>query len=447
MSLQLRLIISIGLALLATLMFGSALTFWHAAHQVKTEIQAAMMVGEHIVQNAIGDSKRGTPSQQLERLVAEFDGNRHIQAFLVDDHGRVLSASTPGPPDSQVPAWFKRYVDGLPQQVKMGLSPNNEDHDAIVLAAYADNELAEAWSDIGLSLAVLTTFSTLVLGLVYWMLARGLRPLKTLNVAFVQIGKGDYTAHVEETGPTELAHIAHEFNQMVSRLCLMKLQNDQLNEQLASVQEEERADIARELHDEIGPFLFAVSLDIAAMHQISKENATTQLAPRIEGMRDAIAHMQKHLKSILVRLRPPVFLDFGLAHAVDDIVGFWKARHPDIVFDITIPEGSFGEIFDDCIYRIIREGLSNALRHGEPTHIDITARIEAENTLAVEVIDDGHGIMAPRPFVGFGVAGMRERAASLGGTLIVKNRVDSAGVIVRAQFPVQPEEVAEELSA
>jgi two-component system, NarL family, sensor histidine kinase UhpB len=60
MSLQLRLIISIALALLATLTFGSALTFWHAAHQVKTEMQAAMTVGEHIVKNAIGDPKQGT---------------------------------------------------------------------------------------------------------------------------------------------------------------------------------------------------------------------------------------------------------------------------------------------------------------------------------------------------------------------------------------------------
>jgi two-component system sensor histidine kinase UhpB len=447
MSLQLRLIISIGLALVATLAFGSALTFLHAAHQVKTEMLAAMKVGEHVVKNAIGDSKQDTRRPQLERLLAEFDGNRHIQAFLVDDHGRVLGASTPEPPDSQVPGWFKRYVDGLPQQVKVGLPSNDEEQNAIVLEAYAGNELAEAWSDIGLSLAVLATFSTLVLGLVYWVLARGLRPLKTVNAAFVRIGKGDYTAHVEESGPTELAHLAHEFNQMVSRLGLMKVQNDRLNEQLASVQEEERADIARELHDEIGPFLFAVSLDAAAMHQISKEDSTTQIAPRIEAMRDAIAHMQKHLKSILVRLRPPVFLDFGLAHAVDNIVAFWKERRPDIVFDVEVPEQSFGEILGDCIYRIIREGLSNALRHGQPTSIVIIARTEAKNTLTVQVIDDGHGIMPPGPFVGFGIAGMQERAASLSGALIVENRVDGKGVIVRAQFPVQTEKVVEELSA
>jgi two-component system, NarL family, sensor histidine kinase UhpB len=434
MSLQLRLIISIGLALLATLAFGSALTFLHAAHQVKAEIWAAVTVGEHIVKNAIGDTKQDTRRQRLERIVAEFDGNRHIQAVLVDDRGRVLSASIPVPPDSRVPGWFKRYVDGLPQPVT--IPSDTEDHNAIVLAAYPGNELAEAWSDTGLSLAVLVTFSTLVLGLVYWILAWGLRPLKTLNVAFARIGKGDYTAHVEESGPTEFAYLAQEFNRMVSRLCLMKLQNDRLNEQLANVQEEERADIARELHDEIGPFLFAVSLDVAAMHQISKEDATTQLAPRFEAMREAIAHMQKHLKSILGRLRPTVLLDFGLAHAVDNLVVFWKARHPDVAFNIKIPEESFGEILDDCIYRILRESVSNALRHGQPTSIDIIVRTEAKSMIAVEVIDDGDGMKLPGPFVGFGIIGMQERAASLSGTLIVENR-DGRGVIVRAKFPLQ----------
>jgi two-component system sensor histidine kinase UhpB len=67
----------------------------------------------------------------------------------------------------------------------------------------------------------------------------------------------------------------------------MKLQNDRLNEQLTNVQEEERADLARELHDEIGPFLFAVSLDVSAIHQIAKDDVASQLAPRMEAIRDA----------------------------------------------------------------------------------------------------------------------------------------------------------------
>src|SRR5262249_50704995 len=154
------------------------------------------------------------------------------------------------------------------------------------------------------------TFSILVLGLVYWILQRGLRPLNELGEAFVRIGAGDYTARVAESGSTELLHLAGSFNQMASRLSKMKVQNDRLNEQLASVQEEERADIARELHDEIGPFLFAVSLDVSAMQRVAKGSAG-ELASRIDAVRDAITHMQRHLRSILGRLRPTVLLDLG----------------------------------------------------------------------------------------------------------------------------------------
>jgi two-component system sensor histidine kinase UhpB len=453
MSLQLRLILSIGLALLATLAFGSALTFWHAAHQIKTEMQAAMTVGEHIVKNAIGDSRPSTRRQQLERLVMEFDGNRHLQAILIDEGGRALIESTPEPPDSSVPGWFTRYVDGVPPQVKVDFPSDTEHHNAVVLTANASNELAEAWSDIGLSLAVLVTFSTLVLSIVYLILARGLRPLKDLNFAFVQIGKGDYSAHVNESGSAELAQLAQEFNRMATRLRMMKVQNDRLNERLASVQEEERADIARELHDEIGPFLFAVSLDVASMHQTAKEDGTIPPPPRVAAMRDAIAHMQKHLKSILGRLRPAILLDFGLAHAVKNLVEFWKARHPGVVFNITISDESFGELLDDGVYRILRESLSNALRHGRPNRIDIIVRTVAEGMITVEIIDDGDGMKSPGPFAGFGIMGMQERAASLGGNLFVENRVNGRGVIVKTKLPLQTisevpiEEAAGKLSA
>jgi two-component system, NarL family, sensor histidine kinase UhpB len=226
-----------------------------------------------------------------------------------------------------------------------------------------------------------------------------------------------------------------------------------LNEQLTNVQEEERADLARELHDEIGPFLFAVSLDVSAMHQIAKEDVASRLAPRLEAIRDAVAHMQRHLKSILGRLRPTVLLDLGLAQAVDNLVDFWKGRNPNIVFNTKIYPESFGEPLDESIYRILRESLSNALRHVGPSRIDVNIQLETGDMVAVTVIDDGSGMKQPTPVIGFGITGMQERVASLGGTLTVKNRMDGRGVIVAARLPVRrppdflTEEITEEASA
>jgi two-component system sensor histidine kinase UhpB len=306
---------------------------------------------------------------------------------------------------------------------------------SVVLATDAGNELAEAWSDISLALAVLATFCSLVLAVVYWTLAWGLRPLSDLSAAFTRLGCGDY-ASIAEAGPVELARISREFNQMVGRLSTMKLQNDRLHEQLRNVQEDERASLARELHDEIGPFLFAVGLDISTMRQIAKKDHSLQLAlaPRLDAIRDAVAHMQKHVKSILGRLRPTVLLDLGLVHAIDNLVDFWKARYPNVVFDVQVCCDGCTERFEEVTYRIVRESLSNALRHGHPSRIEVNVRL-IDDKIMIGVSDDGGGTVAADSVIGFGISGMQERAALLGGTLVVRNRIDRKGVIVAAELP------------
>ena len=438
MSLRFRLIISIGLGLLASLAFGGTFAFWEAGRQVQTEMRSAIAVAEHIVQTAVNDSNDGASRRErLERLIREFDGNRHLQATLIDRMNQVVLASKVESPDTSVPEWFHRLLDRGPEIARIKLPSEFDEYEAVVLATDAANELAEKWGDIGLALGVLVIFCTFVLGLVYWTLARGLRPLQDLNVAFVRVGRGDYGPRVAESGATELAGLAREFNQMVTRLSTMKLQNARLNEQLANVQEEDRAELARELHDEIGPFLFAVGLDISAIHQITSTNGdiSCQLAPRLEAIRGAIAHMQKHLKIILGRLRPTVLLDLGLAQAMDNLIDFWRGRHPEVVFDLKVVPDSFGELLDEGIYRIVRESLNNALRHGHPSEIDISIQLEADDTVAIDVVDDGGGLKPVDTAIGFGITGMQERAALLGGAISVQNRIDGKGVVVSARLP------------
>jgi two-component system sensor histidine kinase UhpB len=441
------LIIAISVGLLASLAFGGAFALWNAARQVQTEMRSAIAVAEQIGQAAVGNLSHGVNGHQvLERLIREFDGNRHLQASLMDRNHQIVLASKLEPPNTHIPEWFRRLLDRGPEIARIDLPAEFDEYEAVVLTTDAANELAEKWGDIGLALAMLVIFCTFVLGLVYWILARELRPLQALNVAFVRVGRGDYSPRVAECGATELAHLAHEFNQMVARLSTMKSQNARLNEQLANVQEEERAELARELHDEIGPFLFAVSLDISAMHQITSKNAdiSSQLAPRVEAIRTAIAHMQKHLKIILGRLRPAVLFDLGLAQAIDNLIDFWRERHPDVVFDLKVFPESFGERLDQGIYRIVRESLSNALRHGHPGEIDISVRLADSRTIAIEVVDDGGGMKPSNAAVGFGITGMQERAAMLGGTISLQNRDDGKGVVVSVRLPFQkPPESAE----
>jgi two-component system, NarL family, sensor histidine kinase UhpB len=161
------------------------------------------------------------------------------------------------------------------------------------------------------------------------------------------------------------------------------------------------------------------------------------LAPRLEAIRDAVFHMQKHLKAILGRLRPTVLLDLGLAQAVDNLVGFWKGRHPDVAFDVEVSRDSFGELMDDAIYRIVRESLSNALRHGHPRQVAVVIRTDADDRAAIRIVDDGGGMLPSGSAIGFGIIGVQERAAALGGGLTVDNCAGRKGVVVSAVLPLR----------
>lgn len=435
MSLRIRLIVSIAAVLLVCLMFGGVLVYWYAVNKVDTEMRAALTVGEHTIRNAVSDARTPTLSRErLELLIADFDGDRHLRASLIADNGATTASSTPLGPREPAPGWFYRMLAGPPIILRLALPAEFAGYHAIELKSDPRNEIAEAWNDVALSLTILATFCGLVLALVYGTIGRALRPLQDLSRAFSRVGDGDYAPRVLERGPLELARLCTGFNQMVARLAEMEIRNARLAEHLAVVQEEERSDIARDLHDEIGPLLFAVNVDLASIRRHQELGAQAAIAPRVDAIREAVGQMQQHVRSMLGRLRPPTLLDLGPAQAVENLVAFWRTRYPGVAFDIDVPFESFDPATDESIYRIIQESLSNALRHGKPQHIAIAVGWTVGGFIAVEISDDGVGLHAPSGS-GFGLLGMRERVQSLGGTLSVRNRVDGSGVIVSARLP------------
>jgi two-component system, NarL family, sensor histidine kinase UhpB len=305
----------------------------------------------------------------------------------------------------------------------------------VLLEADPHNEVDETWNDAMLSLTLLSGFSSLVLGMVYWTLGRALQPLSQMAAAFARIGRGDYRPRMADSGPLELARVCRGFNQMASRLADMQRRNRRLGAQLTVVQEEERAELARNLHDDIAPLLFALSADVASIQKDDAARSSAKIGSRLEAIREAIVQMQQQVRGILGLLRPHVVTELGLARAIDNLVGFWQKRYPSIDLETRLGSNSFGDRLDETVYRVVQEALSNAMRHGEPTLIKIAAKREADGHVAVEVTDDGGGLRDLRDDAGFGLVGMHERVKSVGGTLTVKNRVDGRGVIVSARLP------------
>jgi two-component system sensor histidine kinase UhpB len=135
--------------------------------------------------------------------------------------------------------------------------------------------------------------------------------------------------------------------------------------------------------------------------------------------------MQRLVRDILGRLRPPQLAELGLSSAILDLVAFWSARRPDVAFETRIADeaDALPEPVQETLYRIVQESLSNAVRHGAPTRVRITVE-RAGGGARVEVVNDGAAGGAGGR--GFGLTGMAERVTAAGGTLSAGPERDGA---------------------
>ncbi|MFN3868580.1 MAG: sensor histidine kinase [Hyphomicrobiaceae bacterium] len=435
MSLRFKLFVSIAASVLATFLIGSVLIYAHATAKIETEMRAALEVGARIAGNAADDVEESrNASRRLALLVADFNGDRHLRAFVVGPDGRERLASVAAIPNEEAPAWFVGLVKGERRNVAVPLPAAFDGLGRLVLEADPRNEASEAWKDTLKTLTILAILTGIIAMSVGAILELALRPLDRMAEAFGNIGTSLTAIEGPERGAIEYMRVYGAFNTMVDRVRQAEATSRRLSNQLLSVQEEERADIARDLHDEIGPFLFAVDVEAAALQRIGDDHGLDGVSERVANIRESISHMQGHVRGILARLRPPALLDAGLAHAVERLVGSWRGRQPDIRFDVAIDVPPLDDEIEGAVYRIVQEALSNAVRHGRPSRITVCVGVR-DGQLKLAVSDDGAGLADHAPD-GFGILGMEERARLHGGSLNVRPRVGAPGVSVEATIPL-----------
>ena len=179
-------------------------------------------------------------------------------------------------------------------------------------------------------------FAALTALLICAAVGRALRPLENLSAAFARIANGDYHGKVPEQGPPEARATGHGFNLMSERLALAAAQNRRLHERLLTLQAEERADLARDLHDEVGPLLFAVDMTAATIERLADSGRGADIPTHVRSIHDAVTRMQRHVRTLLERLRP--LQTIGLEAAIDRLVAFWQSRRPEVHFDVKISD-------------------------------------------------------------------------------------------------------------
>jgi signal transduction histidine kinase len=200
---------------------------------------------------------------------------------------------------------------------------------------------------------------------------------------------------------------------------------------IVAAREEERLRLRRDLHDGLGPTLAALGLkvDRARAEVAADPDAAATLLDEIrQDLRGAIAQ----IRSLSRELRPPALDTLGLEGALRQqlaAIGGPDGPAIDVVAD---PIGVLPPATEVAAYRIVVEAVSNAVRHSGARHCSVTLRI-GDHVLEIRVADDGAGIS--RDAIGIGTRAMYERAAEVGGELLVESGL-SGGTTVHASLPL-----------
>jgi two-component system, NarL family, sensor histidine kinase UhpB len=278
---------------------------------------------------------------------------------------------------------------------------------------------------IGLALVVLALALALVRE------RRRLAPLEDLVEAMEKVDLSSprplLPASIDGVGETEeVARIELAFLRMMRRL---EAERRRAGSAALHAQEEERARVARDLHDEVNQSLTGLLLRLEA----AREAAPPELEGELAETKALANQAMTELLSLARQLRPTALDDLGLAAAIE---GQIDRLGGGIEASLNV-NGNFSGLDDDAqlvVYRVAQEALSNAARHSGAGRIEVQLRRAEGGDVVLEVADNGRGFAFDESQRGLGIGGMRERALLIGAELTIESRPDH-GTAVRLRVP------------
>jgi two-component system, NarL family, sensor histidine kinase UhpB len=446
LSLRYRLNLLLALVLVLGLAVNIARLVLEAAPRVQAEDQSVLRLAREFVGTLVADlNETPDPDARLSRIVQDLNQLRHVSITRQDDGAEAVANNThDGDDPYSVPAWFVALIHPEKTTVNVPISIHGRPG-SLIITSHPNDEMVEIWDGIVTQLQVGSAIAVALFLMTMMVVSRALAPIQSLSEAMKNIEAGNYGTRVKMVGPPELAAICGKLNDLATTLGEAVEEKRRLAESAISLQDAERKEIARELHDEFGPYLFALRAHASSLARTADMSEPDTAALRRHGaaMLEQINALQQFNRRVLDRLRPVGLAELGLGEAVGALVRLWKESHPEVTIEAEVSQslGDTGETADLTIYRTVQEALTNVFRHASATSVDVA--IEPTQQLSslsrgkrrcvlVRVRDNGNGLK-PSHALGRGLAGMRERVAALGGTLAVTS--SETGVTVEAIVP------------
>ncbi len=230
----------------------------------------------------------------------------------------------------------------------------------------------------------------------------------------------------------EVVQLTEAFNAMLDRLERERRESARL---ILSAQEEERARIARELHDEVGQ---ALTAGLLHLERASREDEPDAAAHEVSNAKEVVRDSLNQVRSITLRLRPEALDDLGLRSALLTLCERVQAGAK-IKVSATLP-ARFPDLTPDqelVAYRVAQEAMTNVVRHATAGAAWLSLA-EADGVVLLGVEDDGTGFPADA-VPGAGIEGMRERALLVAGKLQI-GPSGHGGTSVTLTLPKTPDE-------
>lgn len=449
LSLRLRLSLFITALLGGVLVVGAVITVQNAHGDVRAEVASTANLATHLLDAELAYYRdHDAPLQPMpggQRSVFalhNLDRLRHLRIDFVNLQGALIDSNRAdeATPAERAPEWFLRLLStnmqtlATERPVLFGGQPVG----SLRITPDPTAEITEIWTHTVEQLLVVAGLFVAINLVVYWAVGRALRPVQQILGALVELEHGSLGTRLPEFDLPEMAEIGRRFNTMAVRLQQTIVDNRLLTQRIVRLQEDERKALARDLHDEIGQSLTAMSIEAAAI-----ERAPDTASARASGTAIAAAcrHTMALVHDMLHRLRPDALDQLGLAAALRDLAEQWRLRNPQIIFATAVDADEHDDIDEEVamtLYRAAQECLTNALRHASPGYV--VMRLSRDGDAGVELVvrDDGRGFDVLAGRVGYGLAGMRERAEGLGGQVEVDSR-PGAGTTVRVRLPCHVE--------
>lgn len=448
LSLRARIHLLLALVLTLGLAINIARLVLEAAPRVQAEDQSVIRLAREFVETIVaGLDEAPDPDVRLNKIVHDLNRLRHVSIARQDDAAARSQGNDRAGDNGDArspPAWFVTLVHPEKTAVSVPISIHGKP-ESLVITSHPNDEMAEIWDGIVTQLEVGSAIAVALFLVTMMVVSRALAPLEALSQAMTNIEAGLYDARVEPGGAPELAAICTKMNHLAAALGDAVEDKRRLAEQAVSLQDLERKEIARELHDEFGPYLFALRAHASALMRLSDVRGPDAAALRKHGgaILEQVNALQQFNRRILEKLRPVGLAELGLREALGALLRLWGESHPDVAIETSISRslGETGETADLTIYRIVQEALTNVFRHACATSVNVTIEPAEQpagmrgirGCARVRVRDNGRGLQ-PDHKLGLGLTGMRERILALGGTLKVAS--GDGGVTIEAVVPM-----------